>query len=49
VISALVDPVVVEIGVPAWRPSGAAGYIATGGGGRVNLQAAADVLQQAAP
>jgi beta-glucosidase-like glycosyl hydrolase len=48
VVSALVDPVVVETGVPAWRPTGAAGYIATHGGGRVNLEAAAGVLQQAA-
>jgi beta-N-acetylhexosaminidase len=48
VIAALPDPIVVETGIPAWRPTGAAGYVATNGGGRVNLQAAAERLQQAA-
>ena len=33
--------VVVDIGLPGWRPAGAAGYVATLGGGRVNLEAAA--------
>jgi beta-N-acetylhexosaminidase len=37
------DAVVVEIGLPLWRPEGAA-WIATHGGGRVNLEAAARVL-----
>jgi beta-N-acetylhexosaminidase len=36
--------VVVEVGLPHWRPAGAAGYIATYGGGRVNLEAAAPLL-----
>jgi beta-N-acetylhexosaminidase len=37
------DAIVVETGLPGWRPSGAA-YIATHGAGRVNLDAAAEVL-----
>jgi beta-N-acetylhexosaminidase len=42
-----IDPetVVVETGLPLWRPQGAA-YIATHGGGRVNLQAAASALSR---
>jgi beta-N-acetylhexosaminidase len=36
--------VVVEVGLPHWRPTGAAGYIATYGAGRVNLEAAAPLL-----
>jgi beta-N-acetylhexosaminidase len=38
------DVVVVEVGLPHWRPTGAAGYIATYGAGRVNLEAAAALL-----
>jgi beta-N-acetylhexosaminidase len=43
----LVGPgaVVVETGVPVWRPSGARAYVATFGAGRVNLAAAADALR----
>jgi beta-N-acetylhexosaminidase len=41
-------PVVVELGLPGWRPAGA-GYIATFGGGRVNLEAAADHLRARVP
>jgi beta-N-acetylhexosaminidase len=37
------DAIVVETGVPQWRPT-AAGYIATFGAGRVNLEAAAALL-----
>jgi beta-N-acetylhexosaminidase len=37
------DAIVVETGVPEWRP-GATGYIATYGAGRVNLEAAAALL-----
>lgn len=37
------DTVVVETGLPLWRPEGAA-YIATHGGGRVNLEVAASAL-----
>jgi beta-N-acetylhexosaminidase len=42
-----IDPetVVVETGLPLWRPQGAA-YIATQGGGRANLQAAASALSR---
>lgn len=38
------DAVVVETGYPGWRPAGARGYVTTHGAGRVNLDAAADVL-----
>jgi beta-N-acetylhexosaminidase len=37
------EAVVVEIGLPVWRPKGTA-YIATHGGGRANLEAAARAL-----
>jgi beta-N-acetylhexosaminidase len=36
--------VVVETGLPGWRPEGASGYVATRGAGRVNLDAAAELL-----
>jgi len=39
------DTVVVETGLPYWRPPGAAGYIATHGAGRANLEAAAEQLR----
>jgi beta-N-acetylhexosaminidase len=35
---------VVETGIPVWRPEAAGAYIATYGSGRVNLEAAAEVL-----
>ena len=38
------DAIVVDVGVPVWRPSGAAGYVVTHGAGRVNLVAAAERL-----
>jgi beta-N-acetylhexosaminidase len=38
------DAVVVETGLPLWRPPAAQAYIATNGAGRVNLEAAAEVL-----
>jgi beta-N-acetylhexosaminidase len=38
------ESVVVELGLPLWRPDGPAGYIATYGGGRANLAAAAERL-----
>ena len=44
VLEAAFDAVVVEVGVPAWRPDGVA-YIATHGSARVNLHAAAERLQ----
>ena len=38
------DAVLVEVGLPEWRPAGAL-YVATHGRGRVNLEAAAELLQ----
>ena len=38
------DTVVVDVGYPGWRPAAAAGYVTTFGAGRVNLEAAAEVL-----
>ena len=43
-LAAAGDAIVVEIGMPYWRPEGAAGYVATHGAARVNLEAAADLL-----
>jgi len=40
--------VVVEIGLPLWRPADARGYVATHGGSRASLEAAADELLSAA-
>ena len=37
------DAVLVEIGLPVWRPDGVT-YVATRGRGRVNLEAAAELL-----
>jgi beta-N-acetylhexosaminidase len=36
--------VVIETGLPVWRPSRASGYVATYGGGRASLEAAREVL-----
>jgi beta-N-acetylhexosaminidase len=43
------DPgaVVIEIGVPHWQPAGAAGYLATYGAARVNVETAAEWLYSA--
>ena len=43
---ALVPPgaLVVEVGLPVWRPPAARGYVATNGAGRANLAAAAGLL-----
>jgi beta-N-acetylhexosaminidase len=38
------DAVVVETGVPGWRPPGASAFVETYGAGRVNVEAAADLL-----
>jgi beta-N-acetylhexosaminidase len=38
--------IVVETGLPEWRPPNARGYVATYGAGRANLEAAARVLRQ---
>ena len=37
--------VVVETGVPEWRPAEARAFVATHGAGRANLAAAAELLQ----
>jgi hypothetical protein len=36
--------VVVEIGLPVWRPRRARGHVATYGGGRASLAAAAELF-----
>jgi beta-N-acetylhexosaminidase len=46
-LEAATDGVLVEVGVPLWRPNGVR-YIATHGQGRVNLEAAAERLQSVA-
>jgi beta-N-acetylhexosaminidase len=38
------DAIVVEVGLPHWHPRGAAGYLATYGAARVNLEAAGERL-----
>ena len=38
------DAIVVDIGMPAWQPAGAAGRLVTRGAGRVNLEAAVERL-----
>jgi beta-N-acetylhexosaminidase len=43
-LEAAPDAVLVEVGLPEWRPAGAR-YVATHGLGRVNLEAAAERLQ----
>lgn len=43
-VAAAPDAIVVEIGLPVWRPEGAAGYVATHGAARVNVEAAVERL-----
>jgi beta-N-acetylhexosaminidase len=38
------DAIVVETGIPAWRPAGVTGFLATHGAGRVNFDAAVERL-----
>jgi beta-N-acetylhexosaminidase len=38
------DAIVLEVGLPLWRPDGAAGYLASYGAARVNVEAAAKRL-----
>jgi len=38
------DAIVVETGLPGWTPSGVTTYVETLGSGRINLEAAADLL-----
>jgi hypothetical protein len=40
----LTRSVVVEIGLPVWRPTSPRGYAATHGGSRVSFEALADLL-----
>ena len=39
-LEAAPDAIVVEVGLPVWRPAEAAGYVATHGAARVNVEAA---------
>jgi beta-N-acetylhexosaminidase len=39
------DAILVEVGVPEWRPNGDSAFVATYGGARVNLEAAAAALR----
>ena len=43
-VAAAPDAIVVELGLPVWRPEGAAGYVATHGAAKVNVEAAVDRL-----
>ena len=43
-VGASSDAIVVEVGLPVWRPSAAAGYVATHGAAKVNVEAAVDRL-----
>ena len=44
IVAAASDAIVVEVGLPVWRPGGAAGYVATHGAAKVNVEAAVDRL-----
>jgi beta-N-acetylhexosaminidase len=46
-LDAAADAIVVEVGIPVWRPP-SAGYIATHGLGRANLVAAAELMERRA-
>jgi beta-N-acetylhexosaminidase len=41
------DAIVLEVGLPHWRPAAAVGYLATFGGARANLEAAAERMTEA--
>jgi len=43
-VAAAPDAIVIEVGLPVWRPSGAVGYVATHGAAKVNVEAAVDRL-----
>jgi beta-N-acetylhexosaminidase len=43
------NTIVVEIGLPYWKPAGAAAYVTTHGAGRVNVEAAAERLYPSTP
>ena len=42
------DAIVLEVGLPHWQPEGAIGYVATFGGARANLEAAAERMTEPA-
>jgi hypothetical protein len=41
--------VVVEVGLPVWRPERARGFVATYGAGHASLEAAAELLREGVP
>ena len=43
------EAIVVETGLPDWRPAAARGYVATYGGSRASLEAVAELLQAKVP
>jgi beta-N-acetylhexosaminidase len=43
------EAIVVETGLPHWRPSAARGYVATFGGSRASLEAVAELLRAQVP
>ena len=43
------EAIVVETGLPHWRPASARGYVATYGGGRASIEAVAELLQAKVP
>jgi hypothetical protein len=43
------EAIVVETGLPNWRPSSARGYVATYGGSRASLEAVAELLRAQVP
>jgi beta-N-acetylhexosaminidase len=44
-LAAAADAIVLDVGLPVWRPPGAAGYLAAHGAGRANFVAAAERLR----
>jgi beta-N-acetylhexosaminidase len=48
-LSARPDAVVVEMGLPVWRPTAARSYLATYGAARTSGQAAAEILGLSTP
>ena len=43
------EAIVVETGIPDWRPAAARGFVATYGGSRASLEAVADILRAQVP
>jgi beta-N-acetylhexosaminidase len=48
-VEARPEAIVVETGIPHWRPASARGYVATHGGSRASLEAVADLLRAQVP